>query len=53
MPARTGGRPADLDVAQRSVSEANFAKCPACRGRKVDRFGFDCTTCFGEGEIDD
>jgi hypothetical protein len=27
--------------------------CPSCRGRKVDRFGFDCTTCLGEGEVDE
>jgi hypothetical protein len=27
--------------------------CPSCRGRKVDRFGFDCVTCLGGGEVDE
>jgi hypothetical protein len=24
--------------------------CRACDGAGVDRFGFDCTTCFGTGK---
>lgn len=27
--------------------------CPSCRGRKVDRHGFDCLTCLGEGTVDE
>jgi hypothetical protein len=27
--------------------------CPSCRGRTVDRYGFDCTTCFGEGTVNE
>jgi DnaJ-class molecular chaperone len=26
--------------------------CRACDGDGVDRFGFDCTTCFGTGKIE-
>lgn len=27
--------------------------CRSCRGRKIDRHGFDCRTCFGEGTVDE
>lgn len=27
-------------------------KCRPCGGEGVDRFGFDCTTCFGTGEAE-
>lgn len=28
-------------------------KCRPCRGKGVDRHGFDCVTCLGSGEVDE
>lgn len=28
-------------------------KCPDCKGKCVDRHGFDCVRCMGEGHVDE
>lgn len=33
-----------------AATASNEERCYSCRGKKVDRFGFDCTTCFGSGK---
>lgn len=45
--------PSDDRVLNGRVHAPDFRVCPSCRGRKVDRFDFDCTTCLGEGTVDE
>jgi DnaJ-class molecular chaperone len=34
-------------------AEEDGDTCPDCDGEGVDKFGFDCRRCFGEGVIDE
>lgn len=51
--AANDDEPAEKSARSRAATASNEDRCYSCRGRKVDRFGFDCTTCFGSGKRDD
>lgn len=37
----------------RITAEEHDPTCPDCRGKRIDKHGFDCSRCFGEGVIDE
>jgi DnaJ-class molecular chaperone len=45
-----GARPPRRDM---TVTVEHDHTCPDCRGKGVDKFGFDCTRCGGEGVVDE
>jgi hypothetical protein len=47
------GAPSPFRVLANREHAPEHRECPSCRGKKVDRIGFDCRTCFGEGHVDE
>jgi hypothetical protein len=41
------------DVSTVANDDEDENKCRDCGGEGVDAHGFDCTTCFGTGKIED
>jgi ribosomal protein L37AE/L43A len=40
-------------IARELEEEAQSKPCPDCRGKCVDRHGFDCVRCGAEGIVDE